>query len=212
MALVPLRYTQMKSALKMQKVAPQAKAIQEKYKKYSMRDPRKQEMQKEISELYKREGVNPMGGCLPMLPQIPILYAFYEMLGAAIDLRHAHWLWISDLSSKDPYFVLPILLVVSMIFTQRMTPAAGHGSCPAENDELDHAADDGLHLLQSGGGTEPVLCREQSGEHGAAGGNESHSSRPRAARNCGKTGEEERKISLQLSVVRFMTESRAAES
>jgi len=123
--LVPLRYTQMKSALKMQKVAPQAKAIQEKYKKYSMRDPRKQEMQKEISELYKREGVNPLGGCLPMLPQIPILYAFYEMLGTAIDLRHAHWLWISDLSSKDPYFVLPILLVVSMIFTQRMSPQPG---------------------------------------------------------------------------------------
>ncbi len=123
--LVPLRYTQMKSALKMQKVAPQAKVIQEKYKKYSMRDPRKQEMQKEISELYKREGVNPLGGCLPMLPQIPILYAFYEMLGTAIDLRHAHWLWISDLSSKDPYFVLPILLVVSMIFTQRMSPQPG---------------------------------------------------------------------------------------
>ena len=123
--LVPLRYTQMKSALKMQKVAPHAKAIQEKYKKYSMRDPRKQDMQKEISELYKREGVNPLGGCLPMLPQIPILYAFYEMLGTAIDLRHAHWLWISDLSSKDPYFVLPILLVVSMIFTQRMSPQPG---------------------------------------------------------------------------------------
>ena len=106
MALVPLRITQMKSALKMQKVAPQAKAIQEKYKKYSMRDPRKQDMQKEISELYKKEGVNPIGGCLPMLIQLPIIWAYYKMLGGAIDLRHAHWLWVHDLSARDPYYLL----------------------------------------------------------------------------------------------------------
>ena len=76
----------MKSALKMQKVAPQIKAIQEKYKKYSMRDPRKQEMNQEVSALYKAEGVNPVGGCLPMLIQMPFLFAYYSMLGAAIEL------------------------------------------------------------------------------------------------------------------------------
>src|SRR6266436_1434020 len=125
LALLPLRISSMKSALKMQKVAPQIKAIQEKYKKYSMRDPRKQEMNQEVSALYKAEGVNPVGGCLPMVIQMPFLFAYYSMLGAAIDLRQAPWLWIHDLSSRDPYFVLPVALVVSMIVTQRMMPQPG---------------------------------------------------------------------------------------
>jgi YidC/Oxa1 family membrane protein insertase len=124
-ALLPLRISQMKSMLKMQRVAPQIKAIQEKYKKYSMRDPRKQEMNQEISALYKKEGVNPAGGCLPLLIQMPFLFAYYSMLGAAIDLRHAHWLWISDLSAPDPWRVLPIGIIISMLFMQRMTPQAG---------------------------------------------------------------------------------------
>jgi len=124
-ALVPLRYYQLKSALKMQRVQPQMKAIQEKYKKYSMRDPRKQEMNKEIGELYKREGVNPVGGCLPMLMQLPFLYAYYRMLSTAIDLRQAHWLWIHDLSSADPWYLLPIVMAVSMFVLQKMTPQGG---------------------------------------------------------------------------------------
>jgi len=125
LALLPLRIYQMKSALKMQKVAPQAKAIQEKYKKYSMRDPRKQDMQKEIAELYKAEGVNPVGGCLPLVIQMPFLFAYYSMLNAALDLRHAHWLWIHDLSARDPYFLLPLAMIVSMLVSQRMTPQVG---------------------------------------------------------------------------------------
>jgi len=124
-ALLPLRVTQMKSMLKMQRVAPQIKSIQEKYKKYSMRDPRKAAMQEEISALYKKEGVNPAGGCLPMLIQLPFLYAYYRMLSIALDLRHAHWLWIKDLSAADPIFLLPIFMVVSMLVTQKMTPQAG---------------------------------------------------------------------------------------
>ena len=124
-ALLPLRITQMKSMLKMQRVAPQIKSIQEKYKKYSLRDPRKAAMNEEISALYKSEGVNPAGGCLPMLIQFPFLIAYYRMLGVALDLRHAHWLWIGDLSARDPYFILPILMVVSMFAMQRMTPQAG---------------------------------------------------------------------------------------
>ena len=124
-ALLPLRITQMKSMLKMQRVAPQIKAIQEKYKKYSLRDPRKAPMNEEISALYKKEGVNPAGGCLPMLIQLPFLYAFYKMLSIALDLRHAHWLWIHDLSAADPIFLLPIFMVVSMLVTQKMTPQPG---------------------------------------------------------------------------------------
>ncbi|HWY21803.1 MAG TPA: membrane protein insertase YidC [Candidatus Acidoferrum sp.] len=124
-ALLPLRITQMKSMLKMQRIAPQIKSIQEKYKKYSLRDPRKAAMNEEISGLYKKEGVNPAGGCLPLLIQFPFLIAYYRMLGVALDLRHAHWLWITDLSARDPYFLLPILMVISMFAMQRMTPQAG---------------------------------------------------------------------------------------
>jgi YidC/Oxa1 family membrane protein insertase len=125
LALLPLRISSMKSALKMQKVAPQIKAIQEKYKKYSMRDPRKQEMNQEVSALYKAEGVNPVGGCLPMIIQMPFLFAYYSMLGAALDLRHAPWLWIRDLSSPDPWHLLPIGIIITMLLTQRMTPQPG---------------------------------------------------------------------------------------
>jgi YidC/Oxa1 family membrane protein insertase len=125
LALLPLRISSMKSALKMQKVAPQIKAIQEKYKKYSMRDPRKQEMNQEVSALYKAEGVNPVGGCLPMVIQMPFLFAYYSMLGAALDLRQAPWLWIHDLSSPDPWHLLPIGIIITMLLTQRMTPQPG---------------------------------------------------------------------------------------
>jgi YidC/Oxa1 family membrane protein insertase len=125
LALLPLRISSMKSALKMQKVAPQIKAIQEKYKKYSMRDPRKQEMNQEVSALYKAEGVNPVGGCLPMVIQMPFLFAYYSMLGAALDLRQAPWLWVRDLSSPDPWHLLPIGIIITMLLTQRMTPQPG---------------------------------------------------------------------------------------
>ena len=121
--LLPLRITQMKSMLKMQRIQPQIKSIQEKYKKYSLRDPRKAAMNEEISALYKQEGVNPAGGCLPLIIQMPFLIAYYKMLGVALELRHAHWLWIGDLSAAD--WVLPILMVVSMVVMQRMTPQAG---------------------------------------------------------------------------------------
>jgi YidC/Oxa1 family membrane protein insertase len=124
-ALLPLRVSSMKSALKMQKIQPQMNAIKEKYKKYSLRDPRRQEMNTEIGVLMKEQGVSPLGGCLPLVIQLPFIWAFYKMLGTAIDLRHAHWLWISDLSSRDPYFILPIILVISMVVTQRMTPQSG---------------------------------------------------------------------------------------
>jgi len=126
LALLPLRITQMKSMLKMQRVAPQIKSIQEKYKKYSLRDPRKAPMNEEISALYKKEGVNPAGGCLPMLIQLPFLWAFYKVLSITLDLRHAHWLWVHDLSAAEAFpFVLPILMVLSSLITSKMTPQAG---------------------------------------------------------------------------------------
>jgi YidC/Oxa1 family membrane protein insertase len=125
LALLPLRISSMKSALKMQKIQPQMNSIKDKYKKYGVRDPRRQEMNVEIGSLMKSEGVNPVGGCLPMIIQMPFLFAYYSMLNSTLDLRHASWLWISDLSSADPWHLLPITLVLSMIITQRMTPQAG---------------------------------------------------------------------------------------
>ena len=125
LALLPLRLSQMKSMLKMQRVAPQIKSIQEKYKKYSLRDPRKAEMNQEVSALYKKEGVNPAGGCLPLLIQMPFLFAYYRMLNVAMDLRHAPWLWVHDLSAPDPWHILPVAIIVTMLIMQRMTPQAG---------------------------------------------------------------------------------------
>ncbi len=125
LALMPLRISSMKSALKMQKIQPQMNSIKEKYKKFGMRDPRRQEMNTEIGELMKREGVSPVGGCLPLVIQMPFLFAYYGMLGSALDLRHASWLWIRDLSSPDPWHILPIGIFITMLFMQRMTPQAG---------------------------------------------------------------------------------------
>jgi YidC/Oxa1 family membrane protein insertase len=125
LALLPLRITSMKSALKMQKLQPQMKAVQERYKKYPLRDPKRADMNAEISALYKEHGANPAGGCLPLVIQMPFLFAFYSMLGVALELRHAPFLWLHDLSSPDKLFILPVLIVVSTLFVQKMTPNAG---------------------------------------------------------------------------------------
>ena len=124
-AVLPLRVTSMRSALKMQKIQPQVAAIREKYKKFKMGDPRQADMNRELSALYKVEGVNMFGGCLPTLIQFPLLIAFYSMLGKAIDLRQAHWLWLPDLSRPDPHHILPIFFIISMFLMQYMTPAPG---------------------------------------------------------------------------------------
>jgi YidC/Oxa1 family membrane protein insertase len=123
MGLFPLKWKSMQSAWKMQKIAPQMRAIQEKYKKYRFNDPRKQPMQAELMALYREHGVNPLGGCFPLLLQIPFFYAFYTVLVVAIELRHAPWFgWVRDLSVRDPYYILPILMTVTMYISTKMTP------------------------------------------------------------------------------------------
>jgi YidC/Oxa1 family membrane protein insertase len=124
-ALTPLRIMAMKQSLKMQRIQPQREAIQKKYEKYDFRDPRRAQMNQEIMDLHKREGVKMTGGCLPLLPQLPILYAFYAMLANAIELRHAHWAWIHDLSAPDPWHLLPILTIATMLLMQKMMPQIG---------------------------------------------------------------------------------------
>lgn len=124
--LFPLRISSMKSAKKMQRLQPQIKAINDKYKNVSIRDPRKAEQNQEIMDLYKREGVNPMGGCFPMLIQLPFLYAFYKVLAVSVEMRGAGWLWVRDLSQPEtiPIRILPILLIVTQFISQKMTPQA----------------------------------------------------------------------------------------
>ncbi len=125
--LFPLRISSLKSARKMQKLQPQIKAINDRYKNVGIRDPKKAEQNQEVMDLYKKEGVNPVGGCLPLVIQMPFLYAFYRCLSVAIELRHASWLWVTDLSAAEtlPIHLLPIILVVTQFLSQKMTPAAG---------------------------------------------------------------------------------------
>jgi YidC/Oxa1 family membrane protein insertase len=124
-ALLPLRISQIRSSMKMQKVAPQIQGIQAKYKKYKLDDPRRQDMQKEISALYKEHDVNPIGGCLPLIIQMPFLFAFYAMLRNAIELRQSNWLYLSDLSAPDHYHIIPVATIALMFMMQRMMPATG---------------------------------------------------------------------------------------
>jgi YidC/Oxa1 family membrane protein insertase len=121
--LFPFRLKSMISMKKMQAVQPQVKAIQEKYKRYKKTDPKRQEMNQEIMGLYKTQGVNPLGGCLPMILQMPLLFAFYRLLMNAIELRQAPFFWwIQDLSLKDPLYILPIVMGISMFIQQKLTP------------------------------------------------------------------------------------------
>jgi YidC/Oxa1 family membrane protein insertase len=125
--LFPIRLSSLKSARKMQKLQPQMKAINEKYKNIKINDPKKAEQNQEVMDLYKKEGVNPVGGCLPLMLQLPFFYAFYKVLSISIDLRHAPWLWVSDLSGPETFFihVLPIIMIATQFLTQRLTPQAG---------------------------------------------------------------------------------------
>jgi len=126
MVMFPLKVKSMRAMQKMQKVAPEIKTIQEKYKKYSVRDPRKAEMNKEVMAVYSREGINPLGSCWPMLIQMPIWMGLYAMLAYTIELRHAPWLgWVHDLSARDPYYILPIIVAGTMYLVQKMTPTPG---------------------------------------------------------------------------------------
>lgn len=115
--LFPLSYKGMMSMQKLKDLAPQMKELKTKYGK----DPQKMNMK--MMEMYKKEGANPMGGCLPMLIQIPIFFAIYRVLLNAVELQGAEWaLWITDLSVKDPLYILPILMGASMWYQQKLTP------------------------------------------------------------------------------------------
>lgn len=127
-AMAPLRHYSIANSLKMAKLAPEMRVIQERYRKVPALDPRRQEMQKEVAELYARHGMSMstqmLVGCLPLLLTMPFLFAFYRVLQVAIELRGASFLWIPDLSQKDPLYLTPVLMGVSMLMMQKMMPSA----------------------------------------------------------------------------------------
>jgi YidC/Oxa1 family membrane protein insertase len=130
--LLPLTHTSMKSMKKMQELNPKMQAIRAKYAT-KLRDKQGKpnvEMQRKMNEemmgLYKEHGVNPAGGCLPILLQMPILFAFYNLLSTAVELRGAPWLlWIRDLSAADPYYVLPLVMGATQFLQVKLSPQTG---------------------------------------------------------------------------------------
>lgn len=125
--LFPLRLSSMKSSKKMQAIQPLVNAINAKYKDIPLKDPRKQEQNRELMELYQKHGINPLGGCVPILLQIPFFFALYKVLTLTIEMRGAEWLWVSDLSQPETLAirVLPVLMVITQFISQKMTPSPG---------------------------------------------------------------------------------------
>jgi YidC/Oxa1 family membrane protein insertase len=132
MATVPLRIKAQKDQMKMARVQPKLKQITDRMRKLPPKDPRKQQLQMEQMKLFQQEGVNPLGGCLPIIPQWFLVYAYYRVLYGAIELRHAPWIgYIHDLSARDPYYVLPILIVVTQIAMMSVIPMGATGATSA---------------------------------------------------------------------------------
>lgn len=123
--MLPTRFMAMRSSLKMMRIQPKVDALKKKYAHLKINDPKRTEMNAEMMALYKTEGVNMYGGCLPMLPQIPLFFAYFRVLQYAVELRQAHWFWLPDLSAPDPLHILPVLIIVSMFLVQYITPSPG---------------------------------------------------------------------------------------
>jgi YidC/Oxa1 family membrane protein insertase len=124
LVLYPLQHKWLIGMKKMQKLQPKQEAIKAKYKKARTDPEQKQKMNMEMMKLYQQEGINPAGGCLPFVLQIPILWGFYGLLSHAIELRGAPFIfWIHDMSMKDPYYITPLLMTVTMFIQQAITPS-----------------------------------------------------------------------------------------
>ena len=123
--MLPTRLMMMKSSLKMMRIQPKVDALKKKYAHLKVSDPKRAEMNSEMMELYKVEGVNMYGSCLPMLVQMPLFFAYFRVLQNTVELRQAHWFWLTDLSMPDPVHFLPILIIITMFLTQYITPSPG---------------------------------------------------------------------------------------
>jgi YidC/Oxa1 family membrane protein insertase len=125
LVMLPTRIMMMRSSLKMMRIQPKVEALKSRYAHLKMNDPKRAEMNAEMMTLYKTEGVNMYGGCLPLLIQMPLFFAYYRVLANAVELRQAHWFWLTDLSSPDPLHILPIIIILSMFLVQFLTPSPG---------------------------------------------------------------------------------------
>jgi YidC/Oxa1 family membrane protein insertase len=125
LVMLPTRFMMMKSSLKMMRIQPKVDAIKRKYAHFKVNDPKRTEMNTEMMDLYKTEGVNMYGGCLPLILQMPLFFAYFRVLQNAVELRQAHWYWLTDLSNPDPLHILPILIILTMFLTQYITPSPG---------------------------------------------------------------------------------------
>jgi YidC/Oxa1 family membrane protein insertase len=123
--MLPTRFMMMRSSLRMMRIQPEVDKIKRKYANLKINDPKRTEMNTEMMDLYKRENVNVYGSCLPMLPQIPLFFAYFRVLQYAVELRQAHWFWLKDLSMPDPLHILPVLIILTMFLTQYITPSPG---------------------------------------------------------------------------------------
>lgn len=123
--MLPTRIMMMKSSLKMQRVQPRLEAIKKRYAHLKPTDPKRAEMNAETMALYKEEGINMYGGCLPLLVQMPLFFAYYRVLANVIELRQAHWGWLPNLAVADPWHILPIIIILSMFLVQFITPSPG---------------------------------------------------------------------------------------
>lgn len=124
-ALMPTRFMMMKSQLKMMRIQHKVDAIKKKYANLKVTDPKRNEMNAEMMSLYKEEGINMYGGCLPLIVQMPLFFAYFRVLQNAVELRQAHWFWLKDLSAPDPLYILPVLIIITMFLTQFITPTPG---------------------------------------------------------------------------------------
>lgn len=125
LAMLPTRIGMMKSSLKMQRIQPKVDAIKRKYANVKATDPKRAEMNTEMMALYKTEGVNMYGSCLPLLVQMPLFFAYFRVLQYAVELRQAPWGWLHDLATPDPLHILPIIIIATMFLTQFITPSPG---------------------------------------------------------------------------------------
>jgi YidC/Oxa1 family membrane protein insertase len=125
----PLTYSSTKSMSKMQELQPKIKALRARYKKAKQDINQRRQMNEEMMKLYKEHGINPAGGCLPILIQIPVFWGFFRMLVVAVEFRHSPFIfWIKDLSVHDPYYVTPILMGATQFISQKMTPTSADPS------------------------------------------------------------------------------------
>ena len=130
--LLPITHPSTLSMRKMQALNPRMQAIRDRYRP-KLKDKQgrpnlemQRKMNEEVMALYKAEGVNPVGGCLPLLVQMPILYAFYRLLSTSVELRHAPWmLWVHDLSAPDPHLILPLIMGATQFLQVKLAPQSG---------------------------------------------------------------------------------------